>query len=70
MFDNNLKPWLLEINGNPSLNIQHKLEEGKKVLKVMADNGLPQGKNGLRVYVMCEIPSNVLLAEEFAEIFA
>jgi len=45
------------------------VEEGKKVIKVMAENGLPQGKNGLKVYVMCEIPSNVLLAEEFAEVF-
>lgn len=45
------------------------VEEGKKVMEVMAKNGLKRGENGLRVYVMCEIPSNVLLAEEFAEIF-
>ncbi len=45
------------------------IEEGKKVLKVLADNGLKRGKNGLEIYVMCEIPSNVILAEEFAKIF-
>ncbi|MEZ6143597.1 MAG: phosphoenolpyruvate synthase [Zavarzinella sp.] len=45
------------------------VEEGKRVLKIMADAGLLQGENGLELYVMCEIPSNVVLAEEFAEIF-
>ena len=45
------------------------VEEGKKVLQVMQENGLKQGENGLKVFVMCEIPSNVLLAEEFLEIF-
>ena len=35
----------------------------------MEKNGLKRGKNGLEVYVMCEIPSNVILAEQFAEIF-
>ena len=35
----------------------------------MADNGLQRGENGLQVYVMCEIPSNVILARDFAEIF-
>ncbi len=35
----------------------------------MAEFGLKQGEHGLEVYVMCEIPSNVILAEEFAEIF-
>ncbi|MBS3103942.1 phosphoenolpyruvate synthase [Candidatus Woesearchaeota archaeon] len=45
------------------------VEEGKKVLDVMAKNGLKQGKNKLKVYVMCEIPSNVILAEEFLDIF-
>jgi pyruvate,water dikinase len=44
-------------------------EEGRKVIKTMADFGLRQGENGLEVYVMCEIPSNVLLAEEFADVF-
>ena len=45
------------------------LDEGRRVLQTMAEFGLKQHENGLEVYVMCEIPSNVLLAEEFAEIF-
>ncbi len=45
------------------------VEEGRKVLNVMADAGLRRGDNGLEVYVMCEIPANVILTEEFAEIF-
>jgi pyruvate,water dikinase len=44
-------------------------EEGRQVIKAMAEFGLKQGRNGLEVYVMCEIPSNVILAEEFAEVF-
>jgi pyruvate,water dikinase len=45
------------------------IEEGKKVLEIMAKNGLKKGADGLKVIVMCEIPSNVILAEEFLEIF-
>ncbi|MDT3779048.1 phosphoenolpyruvate synthase [Nitrospira sp. MA-1] len=45
------------------------VEEGKKVLEEMAKHGLKRGDKGLEIYVMCEIPSNVILAEEFAEIF-
>jgi pyruvate,water dikinase len=45
------------------------VEEGKKVLAVMAEAGLRRGENGLEIYVMCEIPANVILTEEFAEIF-
>jgi pyruvate,water dikinase len=44
-------------------------EEGKKVLEVMESYGLKRGENGLQVYVMCEIPSNVILADQFAEVF-
>lgn len=44
-------------------------EEGKKVLAVLEENGLSRGKNGLKVYMMCEVPSNVILAEDFAQIF-
>ncbi len=44
------------------------IEEGKKVIKAMADNGLKQHVNGLEVYVMCEIPSNVVLADQFSKI--
>jgi pyruvate, water dikinase len=45
------------------------VEEGKKVLALMRKHSLKQGKNDLEVYVMCEIPSNVILAEEFLQIF-
>ena len=45
------------------------VEEGRKVIAEMAKHGLKRGENGLEVYVMCEIPSNVILAEEFADIF-
>ncbi|MEH1824328.1 MAG: phosphoenolpyruvate synthase [Nostoc sp.] len=44
-------------------------DEGRLVLAEMAKNGLKQGVNGLQVYVMCELPSNVILAEEFADVF-
>ena len=43
--------------------------EGEKVLAVMEQAGLRRGQHGLEVYVMCEIPSNVVLAEDFARIF-
>jgi pyruvate,water dikinase len=45
------------------------VEEGKRVLEIMASEGLKRGKNGLEVYMMCEIPTNVILAEEFAKVF-
>jgi pyruvate,water dikinase len=44
-------------------------KEADKVLEVMAENGLKRGVDGLQVYVMCEIPSNVVLASEFAKRF-
>jgi pyruvate,water dikinase len=44
-------------------------KEADQVLAVMAENGLKRGENGLEVYVMCEIPSNVILASAFAERF-
>lgn len=44
-------------------------EEGKKVIQVMKECGLVQGENGLELYVMCEIPSNVISADAFADIF-
>ncbi|MDX2134492.1 MAG: phosphoenolpyruvate synthase [Saprospiraceae bacterium] len=43
--------------------------EGKKVVELMAENGLKRGENGLEIYVMAEIPSNVVLARAFAEVF-
>ncbi|HET9955722.1 MAG TPA: phosphoenolpyruvate synthase [Polyangiaceae bacterium] len=45
------------------------LEEGRRVLAELDRNGLRRGDNGLEVYVMCEIPNNVVLAEEFSELF-
>jgi len=45
------------------------VEEGKKVLKEMEKNGLKKGKKGLEVYMMVEVPSNVILADKFSEIF-
>ena len=45
------------------------VEEGEKVLQTMKSFGLERGINGLEVYVMAEIPSNILLAEKFAELF-
>ena len=45
------------------------VEEGKKVLDLMAEYGLQRGENGLEIYTMIEVPSNVIMAEEFAEIF-
>lgn len=45
------------------------VSEAEKVLEVMAENGLRRGEDGLQVYVMCEIPSNVILAKQFAQHF-
>jgi pyruvate,water dikinase len=45
------------------------LEEADQVLEVLAENGLKRGENGLQVYLMCEIPSNVELAAEFSQRF-
>lgn len=45
------------------------IKEGEQVLKVMKENGLVQGKEGLEVYVMCEVPSNVILLDKFCDIF-
>ncbi len=46
-----------------------RLEEADKVLDILKEQGLERGQNGLEIYVMCEIPSNVLLADKFAERF-
>lgn len=45
------------------------LDEGEKVLEALANHGLVQGEDDLEVYVMAEIPSNILLAEEFSRLF-
>jgi pyruvate, water dikinase len=44
-------------------------DEGRLAIAEMVKSGLVQGVNGLQVYVMCELPSNVILAEEFAQVF-
>tara|TARA_R100001443_G_scaffold112636_1_gene126316 strand:+ start:17453 stop:19831 length:2379 start_codon:yes stop_codon:yes gene_type:complete len=45
------------------------LEEASAVIELLAEHGLKRGENGLRVIMMCELPSNALLAEEFLEYF-
>ncbi len=45
------------------------VEEGKRVIKIMNKNGLKQGDNELQIYVMAEIPSNIILADKFSEVF-
>ncbi len=45
------------------------LEEGRKVIEILEANGLKRGENGLKVIMMCEVPSNALLADEFLDIF-
>ena len=46
-----------------------RIDEARKVLDEMAKNGLKRGENGLEVYVMCEIPNNVIMIDEFSELF-
>jgi pyruvate,water dikinase len=45
------------------------VDEGRAVLEVLARNGLRQGENGLKVIMMCEVPSNALLADQFLDLF-
>ena len=45
------------------------IDEGKAVVELLGNNGLQQGKDGLKIWVMCEIPSNVLSIDGFAEVF-
>lgn len=45
------------------------LEEGRQVIDLLAKHGLRQGENGLRVIMMCELPSNAVLADQFLDIF-
>lgn len=56
-------------NAIPMIPFCRTIGEAEKVLSTMADNGLKRGENGLQVYVMCEIPSNVILATEFSRYF-
>ena len=57
------------VNVKPMLPFVRTPDEGRKVLAIMKEQGLVQGQNGLEVYVMCELPSNVLLADEFLKDF-
>ena len=45
------------------------VSEGERVIKIMAENGLVQGENGLEIYMMVEVPSNIILMEAFGKIF-
>ncbi|MEA1953019.1 MAG: phosphoenolpyruvate synthase [Campylobacterota bacterium] len=46
-----------------------RVEEGEKVLETMEKYGLKRGQNGLKIYMMCEIPNNVILIDEFCKLF-
>jgi len=46
-----------------------RVEEGQRVIESMARHGLKRGENGLEIYVMCEIPNNILLVDEFSRLF-
>ncbi|MBA3769294.1 MAG: phosphoenolpyruvate synthase, partial [Blastocatellia bacterium] len=56
-------------NITPMIPFCRTVEEGKKVIALMAEHGLVQGENGLEIYAMCELPANVVFADEFLEIF-
>lgn len=45
------------------------IKEAQSTIKLLAENGLESGKNGLSIYMMCEIPSNAILAEQFLQYF-
>ena len=57
------------VNIKPMIPFCRTPEEGQKVIDIMKEYGLKQGENGLEIYVMCEIPSNVIVADQFADIF-
>ena len=57
------------VNVIPMVPFCRTIEEGKRVLAEMETNGLVRGNNGLKVYVMCEIPNNVVLIDQFSELF-
>ncbi len=57
------------INIKPMIPFCRTPDEGKKVIEVMNKFGLKQGEKNLEIYVMCEIPSNVIVADQFADIF-
>jgi pyruvate,water dikinase len=57
------------INIKPMIPFVRTVEEGKKVIDLMAEHGLVQGENELEIYAMCELPANVVFADEFLEVF-
>jgi pyruvate, water dikinase len=56
-------------NIKPMIPFCRTVEEGKKVIALMAEHGLVQGENELEIYAMCELPANVVFADEFLEVF-
>jgi pyruvate,water dikinase len=56
-------------NIKPMIPFVRTVEEGKKVIELMAEYGLVQGANDLEIYAMCELPANVVFADEFLRIF-
>jgi pyruvate, water dikinase len=57
------------VNVIPMIPFCRTVGEGEKVISEMAKNGLRRGENGLKVYVMCEIPNNVILIDDFSRLF-
>jgi pyruvate, water dikinase len=57
------------VNVIPMVPFCRTVTEGEKVLAEMEENGLRRGENGLEVYVMCEIPNNVILIDDFSRLF-
>ena len=56
-------------NIKPMIPFCRTVAEGEKVIALMAEHGLKQGENGLEIYAMCELPANVVFADEFLEVF-
>lgn len=56
-------------NIKPMIPFVRTVEEGEKVIALMAEHGLVQGENGLEIYAMCELPANVVFADEFLKVF-
>src|SRR5687768_1946442 len=56
-------------NIKPMIPFVRTVEEGKKVIDLMAEHGLIQGDNDLEIYAMCELPANVVFADEFLKVF-
>ncbi|MGD9590221.1 MAG: phosphoenolpyruvate synthase [Pyrinomonadaceae bacterium] len=56
-------------NAIPMIPFCRTVEEGERVIALMAEYGLVQGENGLEVYAMCELPANVVFADEFLNVF-